>query len=628
MQDRVHGEMGWWLLVTVGLLIAAAIVVPRLDYDALSDDELRSYIVSGGAHHGPLSWPLGVWERTAFESPDQALGFPIIIWLWGKLAGWSELGARYLAYLAGMLTIAIVYRIGRDLFYPLVGTSAALMISSSIFYSNFMHKFRVFTLASLSAAMVLWCYYRIALSGKRSGWFAMVGLIIGGIGLTYTHYFATPFIAVIGLYHLFFVPKTRRWWIPVGLLVPVLLVFTPALNVLIKGLSKNQNNLKLQARAMNPFEITLSAGTFLSNGFTWLLVGVLLLALWAVIRPLAKPDATRRYGIFIWWSSVIMLGMIITLNEIAGVFAPDRVRYLMALWVPVPVLIGIGIWQLNLWRRGAGWILLALWFSLGTWINVQDDLMDFDRGDEAFLMPWREMTDVVLTVGDPDDAYVYEGKYHPQHGHYTHNIPLRPVMRGYYDEALILEEVFHTDYKRFFWAIDLDSDLSHQLPIVEELMAERGYVECGVYLDHPRIYMTLQARSEVFCPVESNSPAMQFGDYLSVAQYDIIQSADRLQVQLGVNISPHMPLYTYSVGFHVVDANTGELVSQHDLGLEATDGPYAAIEGLIDLTDVSTGAYQLRLGVYNWQTGESLPASGTIGTVENNWIVFAPFTLE
>ncbi|MEL7236012.1 MAG: hypothetical protein AAGK74_16020, partial [Chloroflexota bacterium] len=78
-----------WVMMVV-FFLAAALVVPFLEHDALSGDELNTIIAAGGAHHGPLTWPMGIIEKTNERSPDQALGFPLVARLWGDFVGWGE----------------------------------------------------------------------------------------------------------------------------------------------------------------------------------------------------------------------------------------------------------------------------------------------------------------------------------------------------------------------------------------------------------------------------------------------------------------------------------------------------------------------------------------------------------
>ena len=595
---------GWALWVMVGvLLLAAVLTTPKLTYDALSFDEVRAYIVAGGAHHGPLTFPSGVWGRVAEQSPDQAMGFALLIWLWGALVGWTELAARTLPYLAGLLTIAMTYRVGRDLFSPFVGVSAVSILATSIFFITFMHKFRVFTIAALAVTAAMWCYWRIITAG-RPGWVAYGGLLVSGVALFYTHYYMTPFVGVLGLYHLLFVRKNHRWWIPLGIFVIVLVIFLPELNVLRSGFEMNASNPRVTSRAMSPLQITGTLAHYYGHGFAglfWVMLAFGLMALSTL--PRAATEVTRSRMLYVWWCAVLMFAMILLVNELSQVFVISRVRYLMAVWSPLAVLIGVGLWRLNDVHPALGWTVLALWCGVGIWTTLDDELMWIGRGDQIRVHEWRELADAVFINGEPDDALIFQGKWYPQFGHYTHGIPIRWDVREYDGEAKIRESLA-ADYKRVWWGINEDINDASDLTLFADVLAEKGYVQCGNYLDTDLISLRLYGLSEAFCPVtEGHDPVLRFVDYLTLMQFETVLEDNTLVVDTGWAISPDIPLNKFSVTFVVVD-DSEMIVAQGDVGFGTADGPYAGISAVIDLTGVTSGTYDLRTAVYDWQTGE------------------------
>ena len=102
-----------WLWALFPLLLVAVLIIPRLGDIAYNGDEIDSVIPVAGANQpGPLS----LADSLINVSPDQALGWPVLLFIWGRIAGWSEVAVRALPFLAGLLAHAVVYRAGRDLF--------------------------------------------------------------------------------------------------------------------------------------------------------------------------------------------------------------------------------------------------------------------------------------------------------------------------------------------------------------------------------------------------------------------------------------------------------------------------------------------------------------------------------
>lgn len=616
MQYRAWG----WVIPV--LLIAAWLTSSKLNYDALSYDEHRSYVVAGAESNGPLEWPHEVWGRVSHQSPDQAMGFPLVIWWWGKFVGWSEVAARTLPYLIGMLAIAITYRIGRDLFNPFVGISAVTILATSIFYITFMHKFRVFTFVALGAVMVLWCYWRIALHPKRPGIMPIMGLAIGGVILIYGHYLTTPLIGVIGLFHLFFVRKTRCWWLPIFIFIPVAATIYPELQILLRGYDRNINNIAIQEAAISWNQILIMLVQFFSNDFSWLFIILLIIAIFAAYQVSITSRPTQSdtqhnttYSnlklnlIYLWWSALGLLLAIIVMSEVGGIFLISRVRYLVGLWSLLSLIIGTGLWMLYRWNRWIGVGILLLWGGLGIYTTLQDELMWIGAGDQIRVHPWRELNETVLAYGDPDDTLILQGKWYPQFDHYTPDVPIRSVIYEYNDIDN-MRGIVGVPFKRIWWAINLQTDQKENLATFQALIEGKGYAYCDTYIDHTELRLDLWTRSDAFCP--GGETIYQFGDLIALKKL-VTERTDnnQLVIQTGWSTAPDFPIHTYSVGFHVIDTNSGDLVTQMDVGLDNLDGPFIALETAIDLSNLERGDYELRVVVYDWVTGDRLPGSNT-----------------
>ena len=162
----------------------------------------------------------------------------ILLFIQGRLAGWSEPAIRSLSLFAGLLTLAWVYRAGRDFFGPQAGLVASLMLGSSVVFLAHMELARALTAVALFTALILWSYWRVALHPRPPGPGAQAGLLLGSIGLLYSHYFGSLFLPALGLFHLLFVPKKRRWWRTLLLVGLAALVAALQLPGFLNGLGK------------------------------------------------------------------------------------------------------------------------------------------------------------------------------------------------------------------------------------------------------------------------------------------------------------------------------------------------------------------------------------------------------
>jgi hypothetical protein len=125
--EIVRRHLGWTVLI---LLCVTALAARGLDADAILIDEYWSVYNAGGAHYGPLS-PGQIFERIATEDIWHVPLYYLLIAAWGNVAGWSAFALRALSLLFGVVSVALVYRVGRDMHSPLVGLAAAVTLDFS-----------------------------------------------------------------------------------------------------------------------------------------------------------------------------------------------------------------------------------------------------------------------------------------------------------------------------------------------------------------------------------------------------------------------------------------------------------------------------------------------------------------
>ena len=327
-----------WILALLPLLLAAALVAPLLGRDVFDHDETATMIGAGARHIGPYSPAEAV---TAFVSrwPSHPWGHVVPYTLWGRVAGWSEFAVRTLPWFAGLLSLAWVYRLGRDLFTARIALTAMLLLSTSVLILTYMHSARSYAFAMLYATIVLWGYWRVALHPRPPGPGARASLVLGATGLLYSHYFGALLIPALALFHLFFVRKERRWWQVVFLLGLATLLTLPQLSDLLAGIKFNQAKEWLHARALHFPEVTALLVRYLGSGLIRIGQPVSLLLALALPLPLFLFGWHRRYrrqpltaAWFLALVSILQFLSLLAVNEFLQVLDKARVRYLITLW--------------------------------------------------------------------------------------------------------------------------------------------------------------------------------------------------------------------------------------------------------------------------------------------------------
>ena len=273
----------------------AALAIPLLDVDAFNGDEPASLLAAGILRPGPWS-PADVWGQ---HPRRHAPGWPMLLSVWGPFVGWSEFAIKTLSFFVGLLTLAWVYRTGRDLFAPAAGLFAALLLSASVFHLAYMTRADLYALVALCAAICLWYYWRVALHSQQPGRGKQAGLLLGSIGLLYSHYLGALLLPVLGLFHLFFVPKNRRWLRTVLLFGLALMVAALQIPLVTRGLALTEIE-DLGSRFLAAPAFLSHLLSHMTNGFVnlspslALLLYVLTLAACADRHPVAVSSVQEK----------------------------------------------------------------------------------------------------------------------------------------------------------------------------------------------------------------------------------------------------------------------------------------------------------------------------------------------
>ena len=605
--DRTRTPCPAWLWALLPLLLAAALSIPLLGDDAFTGDEPRTLFAAGVLSSGPHTLA-GMLDVIAERSSEQALGWPFLVFVWGRLAGWSEPAIRLLPVLAGLLALALLARAGRDLLSLQTGVIAALLLSASAFFLAYMTHARAFTTVALFTILCTWCYWRIALRPGPPGRAAQAGLLLGATGMLYLHYAGALLLPALGLFHLLFIPKSRRWWRPVFLLGLAVLAATPQLPVFLLGFGKTVLDERLHIRALNLAELLTYLIRFISNGAVQppLVLGEvlgLLLPLALVVFTVLRLRSGIRPGV-IWlltFVSATILILLLAINEVVGVVLDNRIRYLMPLWPLTALLVAAGLWRLANRHRRVVAVMLALWLVSGAWLNLVAGF----RYEIGYIRR-SDMHNAYRTVGEhvpAADALVLDheaGKLDWLHL-YVQMLDVPYVLHTRFRDDPLRHVLRLHNAHSYLWLLFLAQDTAR----MEEMAEVLGRVECERAIENEwSITLVRYARSPVHCP---DSPArLQFDSDIQLAGPDIRLEDGMLRLHAGLRSVDDYLLAHYSLAVHIIDVNTDERVAQGDTGIGS--GAFVPVSSDIDVSALPPGEYELRVALYDWQTGVRLSA--------------------
>jgi hypothetical protein len=591
-------KRGLWIFVGVAL-IATLLGAVLSRSEALRYDERWTLYNAGGAPYEPLSLT-GVWQRIADDDPWQSPGYFLALNRWGGAVGWSVYAARMFSLLTGVLALAWMMRLGVLLAGRRIGLYSSVALLGSAFFAYYLHEMRPYTLYVLLTCSSVWSYWRV--THHAAGWPTRLLFVLSLIGLAYTHPLALLSALAIGLYHLLFArPLNRRWLVTLGLMALAGLAFVPWLLVLLRAVEIARADVTRQAVSLTGTEIVTQLSYAFAGG------SVAVFTLLAALSPNRRP-AFRL--LVIWVVSGLLAALAI--NLWLPVFV--HIRYLMALWPALALLVAFGVDRL----QGHGipaYIPLGVWLIAGLFAAATPEFFASLKNSERSLSAAgleAAVRDIRL-YGTPDEAALFHTRppglewqnlgvldvylwgspirftdiesLHPDS-----EAPERAYMdrvRDYLDQVngvwtVVMPDVPHTHRQNAFFRV-----------------LNREFGACNAPQDIAGTRMQYFAR---LTDLDAGTPFNFSAPNRSSIGARVLrrsQSREALWLTLGSTAAFGIHPGEYAAFVHLLDAS-GTVVAQGDVSVG--DAPRGCSLSVVPLADLPPGEYGLAFGVYERAT--------------------------
>jgi hypothetical protein len=267
------------------IILAFALRIYRLDHQSIWYDEgVSVYFASQNLK-----------DLVAGVSTDNhpPLHF-LALHFWLKLAGQSEFSVRFLSLISGVLSVPLLFKLGRELFNRRVGSLAAFLLSISPFHVWFSQEGRMYTLAALLSLSSVYTFVLLlrkeASSTRRHLWLGYV--VTSALGL-YTHFY---FAFIILFENIAFL----AWWIQNR----------------SEGIAKSPPLAWIWRSRLSKIGSAESTNSEFTNLRTWLLAQLCIALLFL---PWARFVATRYAADATYWEGA--LGLLTTAKETFTAFS-------------------------------------------------------------------------------------------------------------------------------------------------------------------------------------------------------------------------------------------------------------------------------------------------------------------
>jgi len=331
MKATSHNHWFWM----VGLLLVVALMASRhLFHNFLWFDERVSFFYAG-----LLDDP----ELTLLEIPIRLLDlgrhpplYYIILRLWSEVFAMTAFSGRLLSLFAGLLAIAVTYRLGRDLSGSnLVALGGAVVLGLSSLWIHQMHELRMYTLIALLAAAGMWLYWR-SMVWLKLDWLTCIALGVSLWLLAMTYYLGAVFCGLLGIYHLLpgrhLAKDRKRWWRVLGVLAVTAFLLVPWYVLWLASTGTRTTAVFETAGGMSVLFLLVESVSFLGNDFPPLFLMILIMAF-----VLARG---RGFG-FVAYIAVVTYVILAIVSQTISEFY--SARNLMIIWPALALVAGYGI---------------------------------------------------------------------------------------------------------------------------------------------------------------------------------------------------------------------------------------------------------------------------------------------
>ena len=404
-----------WILLLI-VVLGFAVRLNDLKKESLWVDEIDGGIL-------PAKQPI-----TYLLNPDSDLPvntYHVGLHYWMQIFGQSEFSVRFPALIFGVLSIFMIYKVGKEIFNQEVGLLSALILAISPFHVHYSQEARPYSLLMLLSLVSIYYFIIFLKSNKKKD--IIVYILTTLIG-AYTHHFIFFLLIFQNIYFFIYNIKNKKlvkiWLISQCTIALVFLLYSPHfLKHIILGMNGGFTYLN---QHFSLFSIIKTAYVFILdfsfinadycipcfyvNPFIIFLTGVVfLLLIFLGIKNLFFYE--KSFKEFIYKNEkliflILYLTMPILLFYIISFVIPlFQVRYVIYSSAPLYILVSRGISGFKKRIKLALIVLLLFLFSFVLYGYYDDVTKEQWRETSNFIDKYSKENDVIIY---PHSIFVFD----------------------------------------------------------------------------------------------------------------------------------------------------------------------------------------------------------------------------
>ncbi len=411
-------------LLLIGIiLIAGGMRLYGLDRQSLWYDE----VVEGKDFEVLLNKVLHNSEKTPDVTPPLN---PFFVYIMTKSFPGSDFALRIPALIFGLISVPLLYLLGRQLFNEKVGLIASFLLAISPFHIWYSQDARMYALQWMLSLISL-IYFVRALEKPDTG--NLAGYFISTEAVLYTHQFGIFLVLLQGMYIMITFRTIRehflKWiaiFISLGLLyLPWLIYSLTSLINKAAGASPKPLDIRILAYTVYSYCAGFSIGPSLNElhfDISWTVIKPYIMVIGTLMTVYCVPFVIGMFSIRKDFSKLLLLLLILTIPILGAlglvIAKPDiayNVRYTATAFFAFLLLIAKGLDDMTRFNTkiifkmtGVILILCMTGFSAYAYTNYHFDKRYHKhnvRATSAHIMDNKAPKDIVLCIGNPGGVF-------------------------------------------------------------------------------------------------------------------------------------------------------------------------------------------------------------------------------
>lgn len=378
------------LVLLIGLAFAAR--VASLTAQGLWRDEVDALLFATA----PLQEVLTSFTRPGWNGPFYFL----LLRAWVALAGQSAFALRYLSLLLGVLTVPLIYVLGKRRLGQTAGLFAAVLAACAPYQVWYAQEVKMYTLLPFLALLALYALDRACETPRAAWWGA--ALVATSLAF-YSHILAALLVPVACGWFLLHPRRDPRAWVGGGVVLALLtLPYLPLLGWQLPLLLQGEQNTGYPAYTLSQMAFILLNGwsTGIGGwGGLWVIRGCGLVAFVGAAYLLLASKAREAGQLLIWLLLPLAAIWLVSLRR--PLFTD---RYLIWSALAFYLLIGAALAALPGRWRALGLVALAGMLTVDG-VNV------YRQAAYPIKPQFREATAFLVGQQQPGDVFLFQIPY-------------------------------------------------------------------------------------------------------------------------------------------------------------------------------------------------------------------------